>query len=101
MRNARTLLERTVLSKSIEGELRTFDIDLHETDAGYVMYVYDPEEAFETGTFTFAGYESAKAAFDGCVEILMREEVRDTDTPFDFAERVLEKITLQTGVTPT
>jgi hypothetical protein len=94
MRNARTLVERIVLSKAIEGELRTFDVDLHQTDGGYAVYVYDPDEAF-TGDPLFASqFEQAKILFDECVALIMKEPVLSTDTPYDFAERVYDTLRL-------
>lgn len=93
MRNERTLVERVVVSKAIEGELRTFDIDLHETDGSYAVYVFDPEEAFEQPPFTLATYEEAKLLFDRCISLIMEEPVSQTETPFDFAERIYTKLT--------
>ncbi len=94
MRNESTLVERIVLSKAIDGELRTFDIDLHRAGDGYQVYVYDPDEAFSPVARTHADYEQAKALFDDCVEKIIHEPVTFTDTVYDFAERIAEKLSL-------
>lgn len=95
MRNAATLVERIVLSRAIEGELRTYDVDLHQTAGGYAVYVYDPEEAFAGEPLTVSTYSDAKSLFDACVALIMRETITMTDTAYDFAERVHEKLSLQ------
>lgn len=93
MRNARTLIERVVIGKAIEGELRTFDVDLHHIDPLYAVYVFDPEEAFTAPPLEFSEYEEAKSTFTTYVEIMMEEPVFPTDAPMDFAERVFYKLT--------
>ncbi len=94
MRNARTLIERVVIGKAIEGELRTFDVDLHQQeDSHYEVYVFDPEEAFSASPLEFSTYETAKDAFSAYVELIMQEPVLPTDAPVDFAERVFYKMT--------
>ena len=92
MRNERTLLERVVLSKAIEGELRTFDIDLHDLGKRFEVYVYDPEEAFEAEPVACSSLAEAKRVFTRFMELIVAEPVRQTDSPFDFAERVYEKL---------
>lgn len=93
MRNERTLVERIVLSKTIEGELRTFDVDLHSGDKRtYEVYIYDPEEAFSADPFVLTDYEEAKALFNRCVEEIIQEPVSMTDTLYDFAERITKKL---------
>lgn len=94
MRNAGTLVERMALAKAIEGELFTFDVDLHEIDGEFVVYVYDPEEAFDTPPQKFVRYEEAKAAFDRFVQLLREEPVMTAESVFDFAERILAKLGL-------
>ncbi len=93
MRNARTLVERVVIGKAIEGELRTFDIDLHRKEDGFEVYVFDPEEAFTSTPLEFITYDQAKVAFSAYVDIIMQEPVLPTDAPIDFAERVYYKLT--------
>ena len=93
MRNARTLIERVVIAKAIEGELKTFDVDLHHNEEAYEVYVFDPEEAFTASPLSFPHYAEAKAAFSAYVEIIMQESVYPTDAPVDFAERVFFKLT--------
>ena len=93
MRNARTLVERVVIGKAIEGELRTFDVDLHRTEWAFEVYVFDPEEAFAATPLEFPTYDQAKEAFSAYVDIMMQEPVLPTDAPVDFAERVFYKLT--------
>nr|NNM90739.1 hypothetical protein [Bacilli bacterium] len=93
MRNETTLVERVVVSKAIEGELKTFDVDLHKTQDGYAVYVYDPEETFEEPPFLLTSIEKAKQVFDACITLIMQEPVSSTETPFYFAERVYVKLT--------
>ncbi len=93
MRNARTLIERVVIAKAIEGELRTFDVDLHHQGSSYEVYVFDPEEAFSASPLEFSTYDAAKDAFSAYVELIMHEPVLPTDAPVDFAERVFYKMT--------
>ncbi|MHB1627977.1 MAG: hypothetical protein ACYCVB_06330 [Bacilli bacterium] len=92
MRNERTLLERVVLSKAIEGELRTFDIDLHDLGERFEVYVYDPEEAFEAEPVSCSSLVEAKRVFTRFMELIVVEPVHATDSPFDFAERVYGKL---------
>lgn len=92
MRNARTLVERIALSKAIEGELRTFDVDLHVADGNYEVYIFDPDEAFEAPPFAFTTYEAAKAMFERCVQLIVAEPVSTTETPFDFADRIYDRL---------
>lgn len=93
MRNARTLIERVVIGKAIEGDLRTFDVDLHHDEDLYYVYVFDPEEAFSVDPFEFDDYEVAKNAFSTYVDLIMQEPVLTTDAPIDFADRVYMKMT--------
>lgn len=92
MRNARTLIERVTLSKAIEGELHTFEVDLHDSDGGYQVYVFDPDEAFDVEPFHFSSLEEAKNVFARCVNLMKDERVSETESPYDFAERVLWKL---------
>ncbi len=93
MRNERTLVERVVVSKAIEGELRTFDVDLHDLKDRFEVYVFDPEEAFEQAPFTVLSFDEAKLLFDRCISLIMEEPASPTETPFDFAERIYAKLT--------
>ena len=92
MRNAATLLERVTLSKAIEGEMHTFEVDLHQTGASFSVYVYDPEEAFDAPPFPFSDLADAKAAFNRCVELIKAESAVPTESAYDFAERVLARL---------
>lgn len=94
MRNAGTLVERMSLAKSIEGELFTFDVDLHEIGGEFIVYVYDPEEVFDAPPLRFAQYDEAKSAFDRFASLLREEPLVSTESPFDFAERILAKMGL-------
>ncbi len=93
VRNERTLVERVVVSKAIEGELRTFDVDMHVLHDIYEVYVFDPDEAFEQDPFTMPTYEQAKLLFDRCISLIMEEPASPTESPFDFAERIYAKLT--------
>lgn len=90
MRNARTLIERMTLSKAIDGELHTVDVDLHDIDGVFYVYVYDPNEAFGSDPFSLHSLEEAKALFDRCVYYIMAEPVYPTESAYDFAERIYD-----------
>ena len=94
MRNASTLIERVTLSKAIEGELRTFEVDLHQTDGGYSVYVFDPDEAFDAEPLYFATAGEAKSVFLRFVTLIKEEPVSAIESPYDFAERVLWKLAI-------
>ncbi|MCY0877086.1 MAG: hypothetical protein OWT28_12580 [Firmicutes bacterium] len=94
MRNARTLIERMTLSKSIDGELHTFDVDLHEEAGQFLVYVYDPEEAFASNPFYYTSLQAAKQQFERYLRLIVDEPVRIGETAADFGERIYNALHL-------
>jgi len=92
MRNSRTLVERMTLSKVIEGELHTIDIDLHQQDETFMVYVYDPNEAFAYEPFLYDDADTAQRMFANCSRLIMEEPVFPTESAFDFAERIYDML---------
>lgn len=92
MRNARTLIERMTLSKAIDGELHTVDVDLHEIDGVFYVYVYDPNEEFESDPFTHDNLDDARQMFERCVSLIIEEPVYPAESAYDFAERIYDML---------
>ncbi len=88
MRNERTLIERIVLSKVAEGELRTLDLDLHRSDIGYEIYVFDAEEDFETPSIYCENFEEARVIFTRYMDLIVQESVLPLETLYDFSQRI-------------
>lgn len=88
MRNARTLVERMTLSKAIDGDLHTFDVDLHEDAGQFLVYVYDPDEAFTADAFAYGDMHLARRQFERCLKLIVEEPVRIGETAADFGERI-------------
>lgn len=92
VRNARTLIERIVLSKVVEGELRTLDLDMHQSDQGYEIYVFDAEEDFEAPPLYCETFEDAKRMFAQYMDLIVHEPVLPTESVYDFAQRIYRKL---------
>lgn len=92
MRNARTLVERVVLSKAIDGGLHTFEVDLHRDSDRFTVYVYDPDESFESPPLSFREARPAREAFEAFIQAIAMEPVQLTDTAYEFAERVAASV---------
>lgn len=88
MRNERTLVERVVLSKAIDGGLHTFEVDIHREGDRFIVYVYDPDESFESPPLSFREDHHAREAFEAFIRAIATEPVQPTDTAYEFAERV-------------
>lgn len=90
-----------MLSKAIDGEFRTFEVDLHGSDDTFWVYAYDADESFEAHPFQFASYESAKSTFGLFATLIAEEPVLPTDTAFEFADRVLSRLATVLDDPPT
>lgn len=95
MRNARTLMERIVLSKVVEGELRTLDLDLHHQDQKYAIYVFDAQEDFEAPAIFCSDLEEARIIFMKYMDLIIQESAFPTESVYDFAQRIYQKLITQ------